>query len=117
VTTDPTVPAPERRFPTPLQAVIITISGFAMAFFGCLGALSTYSQSEKLFVVGMIVFIFGLLVCLGGVVLVLYLFVRAIVRSARANRTVPPGGPPLPPPPPPPSTPSSDAGAQALPPE
>jgi hypothetical protein len=101
-------PVPARRFPTPLQAVVLTLAGFAMAFFGCLGALSQYDSSEVLFGIALVVSIVGALALVTGLFMVALLFVQGVVRAFRDSRKPPPSSPGATPPdasvPPPPGT-------------
>ena len=83
----PTKPA--RRFPTLLQGLVLTIAGFAMAFFGCLGALSGMSGTGEirqpaylvLFFVGLLGFVVGL----GIFVYFILIKVVAIVDARRGQ--------------------------------
>jgi hypothetical protein len=82
-----------RKGPTFVQAFLLTISGAALAFFGCLGALTTMGRDQQtvLGTVGGLGFVVGLLMLMVGMVLLGYVIVRAIVRAIR-------GDPPSPPP-------------------
>jgi hypothetical protein len=73
----------DQRFPTAKQAVVITVCGFAMAFFGCLGAISVFERSDVLGYIGIGVFVVGSLAFLFGLLLVGYLFARALFRGPR----------------------------------
>jgi hypothetical protein len=88
------IPPQKQSFPSGKQAVVITVCGFAMALFGCLGAISVFERSDVLGYIGIAVFVIGSLAFLFGLLLVAYLFFRALFRGSRT--------PPLPPPPPPP---------------
>lgn len=83
----PTKPA--RRFPTVLQGVVLTIAGFAMAFFGCLGAISGMSGSGEIrqpaFVVLFFVGLLGFVVGLGIFAYFLLIKVVAIVDARRGQ--------------------------------
>ena len=94
-------PALRRRFPTPVQAVVITISGFLLALFGCLGALTDINGNGPAFAIGGIAFAIGLLAFLFGVGVIGFMFVRAVVQTVRENRKQPPAAPPSAPTPPP----------------
>ena len=97
MTTDIPPSKPRRRFPTLLQAALITASGFAMAFFGCLGALSGMTGTGEiqtpafvvLFIVGLLGFVFGL-----G--LLLYFILVKIIAVLDARRATGPRGPAAP---------------------
>ena len=99
MTTDIPPPKRTRRFPTLLQAVLITASGFALAFFGCLGALSGLTGTGEirnpafvvLFIVGLLGFVFGL-----G--LFLYFILIKVIAVVDARHASGPGGPAAPPP-------------------
>jgi hypothetical protein len=79
-------PRPKRRFPTILQAVVITISGAAMAFFGCLGALSGISGTGEIRAPAFVVlFIVGALALLFGLSLFLYFILLWVVRLVDAR--------------------------------
>src|SRR5262245_29836456 len=92
-------PPPKRRFPTILQAVIITIAGGAMAFFGCIGALSGISGTGEIRTPGFVVmFIVGALALLFGLSLFLYFILLWVVRLVDARRGQGPTPPPTPPP-------------------
>ena len=56
----------DQRFPTAKQAVVITVCGFAMAFFGCLGAISVFERSDVLGYIGIGVFVVGSLAFLAS---------------------------------------------------
>jgi hypothetical protein len=104
-----------KRFPTPLQAVVLTLAGFAMAFFGCLGALSQYDSSEVLFGIALVVSIAGALALLAGLASIAFMFIGGVVRAIQdSRRKAPPadGGSATPPdpgtPPPPGPGPSAE---------
>jgi hypothetical protein len=86
VTTDLPGPVPKKRFPTPVQAVVLALSGFAMAFFGCLGAISQYEGSEVLFGIALVVSIVGAIGLLIGLVMITLLFVQGVMRAIRDSR-------------------------------
>ena len=88
-------PAPRRKFPTPLQAVILTVAGFAMMFFGCLGALTAYDGSEVLFGILVVVSIAGALALAAGVLIIMFMFVKGVVKAFQDRKQPPP--PPAPP--------------------
>ena len=94
-------PAAKRRFPTPVQAVVITVSGFLLAFFGCLGALTDINGNGPAFAIGAVAFGIGVLAFLFGVCVVGFMFVRAVFQMISENRKQPPSAPPAPPPAPP----------------
>jgi hypothetical protein len=91
--------APKKGFPTPLQAVLLTIAGFAMMFFGCLGAIASYDASQILFGILLVTAIAGLLGFLVGLGSVLYLFVKGVVKAFKdSSQKTPPPPPPADPP-------------------
>jgi hypothetical protein len=94
VTGDQQPPTPKKRFPTPLQAVLLTVAGFAMMFFGCLGALASYDSSEILFGILLVAAIVGLVAFLAGMGSVLYLFVKGVVQAFKdsSRKSPPPSG-------------------------
>lgn len=98
MTSDQTAPALKKRFPTPLQAVVLTIAGFAMTFFGCLGAIASWDTSEVLVGIAMVATAVGVLALATGLLSVLYLFVKGVMLAFKDSRakTPPPaaGGPP-----------------------
>jgi hypothetical protein len=100
VTSDQPATAPNKRFPTPLQAVVLVVAGFAMAFFGCLGAIASYDRSSALFGILLIVAIAGALALLTGLGSVLFLFVKGVIKAFKDSqkKTAPPsdGSPPSP---------------------
>jgi ABC-type nickel/cobalt efflux system permease component RcnA len=87
--------APRRRFPTPLQAVVLTLAGFAMMFFGCLGALTTYDTSDVMFGILLVVSIAGALALAVGVVIIMVMFVKGVVKAFQDRRQQPPPSPPV----------------------
>ena len=103
--TEPSGPV-KKRFPTPVQAVVLTLAGFAMAFFGCLGAISEYDSSDVLFGIALVVSIVGAIALLIGVIMVAVLFIRGVMKAiqdGRQKRTMAGGATPVPaeqPPPP-----------------
>jgi uncharacterized YccA/Bax inhibitor family protein len=99
VTTGVPGPVAKKRFPTPVQAVILVFAGLAMAFFGCLGALSQYEGSNLLFGILLVVAILGAIAFLIGMSIILVMFVQGVMRAIRDSRqkTPPPrdgGAPP-----------------------
>jgi len=99
VTSDIPQPSPKRRFPTILQALLITICGFVMAFFGCLGALSGISGTGEIRTPAFVVlFIVGALAFLFGIGLFLYFLLIKVVRIVDARRGQGPTEPPPTPP-------------------
>jgi hypothetical protein len=82
-----------KKGPTFLQAFLLTISGAALAFFGCLGALTTMGRDQQnmLGTVGGLAFVAGLLMLMIGMVLLGYVIIRAIVKAIRGD---PPSLPP-----------------------
>jgi hypothetical protein len=95
VTTDIPPGNPKRRFPTILQAFIITICGGAMAFFGCLGALSGLSGTGEIRTPAYVVlFIVGGLGFLFGIGLFLYFILKWVVGIVDARRGQGPTEPP-----------------------
>jgi hypothetical protein len=91
MTDDPQPSPPKKQFPTPLQAVILTVAGFAMMFFGCLGAIASYDSSQILFGIILVAAIAGLVAFLVGLGSVLYLFVKGVVKAFKdSNRKGPP---------------------------
>jgi hypothetical protein len=98
VTADQLSPTPKKRFPTPLQAVLLTVAGFAMMFFGCLGALASYDSSQILFGILLVAAIAGLVAFLVGMGSVLYLFVKGVVKTFKdSGRQGPPPSAGVPP--------------------
>lgn len=89
-----------RRVPTVIQAFILVACGAALAFFGCLGALS--GGNDTAFAVGGSAFALGLLAFLAGGVWLMFLVIRATIQTFAGARTPPPADPP--------SAPPSDAG-------
>jgi hypothetical protein len=100
--TDEQPPSPnkeQKRFPTPLQAVILTVTGFAMMFFGCLGAIASWDTSEVLVGIALVATIVGLLGFAIGLISVLYLFVKGVVKAFKdSSRKPPPSSSASPPP-------------------
>jgi hypothetical protein len=98
VTDAPQLPAPKKRFPTPLQAVVLTLSGCAMTFFGCLGAIASWDTSEVLVGIALVATAAGVVALGTGLISVLYLFVKGVMQAFKDSRpkTPPPspGGPP-----------------------
>ena len=97
--TDETQPAtPKKRFPTPVQAVVLTLAGFAMMFFGCLGAIASWETSQILVGIALVATIAGVIGFAVGLISVLYLFVKGVMQAFKDSRpkTPPtsPGGPP-----------------------
>jgi membrane associated rhomboid family serine protease len=97
--TDEQQPAtPKKRFPTPVQAVVLTIAGFAMTFFGCLGAIASWDTSQILVGIALVAAIAGVIGFAVGLISVLYLFVKGVVKAFKdSNRKSPPptaGDPP-----------------------
>jgi hypothetical protein len=75
-----------RKGPTFVQAFLLTISGAALAFFGCLGALTTMGREQNLLgTVGGVGFVVGLLMLMIGMVLLGYVIIRAIVKAIRGD--------------------------------
>ena len=91
--TEPSGPVEKKRFPTPVQAVVLTLAGFAMAFFGCLGAISEYDSSDVLFGIALVVSIVGAIALLIGVIMVAVLFIRGVMKAIQDGRqkTITPG--------------------------
>jgi len=85
--------------PTFLQAFLLTICGAALAFFGCLGALTTMGRDQQnmLGTVGGLGFVAGLLMLMVGMVLLAYVIIRAIVRAVRGETPSSPPSDPYPP--------------------
>ena len=85
------------RGPSVLQAFLIAVSGFVLAFFGCIGVISNLNQTHgALTTVGQIsvvLLVVGLVVLAGGGIVVAFYVVRAIWQSLTRNksRNVPPG--------------------------
>jgi hypothetical protein len=95
VTNELPPPIAKRRFPTILQAVLITICGAAMAFFGCIGALSGISGTGEIRTPAYVVmFIVGVLVLLFGLSLFLYFILIWVIRIIDARRGQGPTAPP-----------------------
>jgi membrane associated rhomboid family serine protease len=98
LTGDQPPPVPKKRFPTPVQAVVLTLAGFAMTFFGCLGAIASWDTSEVLVGIALVAAIVGVIALGVGLISVLYLFVKGVVRAFQDSRqkTSPPsdGSPP-----------------------
>jgi membrane associated rhomboid family serine protease len=97
--TDEQQPAtPKKRFPTPVQAVVLTLAGFAMTFFGCLGAIASWDRSQILVGIALVATIAGVGGFAVGLISVLYLFVKGVVKAFKdSNRKSPPppaGDPP-----------------------
>ena len=72
-----------RNFPTFVQAFLITISGAALAFFGCLGFLSGIGRTSTNAVatIGGIAFAGGVVVLIAGLCLLAWVLIRAIIRA------------------------------------
>ena len=95
MTSDNQRPFPGRRFPTILQAVLLTICGGVMAFFGCLGALSGISGTGEIKTpIFVVVFIVGGLAFLFGIGLFLYFILLKVVRVVDSRRGQGPTKPP-----------------------
>lgn len=98
MTDDQQLPSPKKRFPTPLQAVVLTLAGFAMTFFGCLGAIASWDTSEVLVGIALVATVVGVVALGTGLISVLYLFVKGVMQAFKDSRpkTPPtsPGGPP-----------------------
>jgi len=98
VTSEQQPAAAKKRFPTPLQAVVLTLAGFAMTFFGCLGAIASGDTSEVLVAIALVATIVGVVALGTGLISVLYLFVKGVMQAFKDSRpkTPPPspGGPP-----------------------
>ena len=78
---------PPRRFPTLLQGVVLTIAGFAMAFFSCLGAISGMSGSGEIRQPAFVVLFFvGLLGFLIGLAIFAYFILIKIIAIVDARR-------------------------------
>lgn len=88
-------PWPGRRFPTILQAVVLTICGALMAFFGCLGAISGLSGTGEIKApIFIVVFIVGALALLLGTGMFLYFILLKVVRIVDSRRGQGPTEPP-----------------------
>jgi uncharacterized membrane protein len=68
-----------------VQSVALAVSGAALAFFGCVGALAQMNFNTGALgpfgVVGAVVFVIGALVFLVGGLLIVFYVIRAIARS------------------------------------
>ena len=73
--------AAKKRFPTPLQAVVLTLAGFAMTFFGCLGAIASWDTSEVLVGIALVATFVGVVALGTGLISVLFLFVKGVMAS------------------------------------
>jgi hypothetical protein len=85
------------RGPTVLQAFLIAVSGFALAFFGCLGVVSdlnkTHGGLTNFGQIWVVLLIVGLVLLAGGGLVVTFYVIRAIWDSLtrRKPATPPPG--------------------------
>lgn len=72
--------------PTFLQAFLITISGAALAFFSCVGFMSGANRASTQGFAALtgIGFAIGALMVVGGLALLAFVIIRAIVRAIRA---------------------------------
>jgi uncharacterized YccA/Bax inhibitor family protein len=86
VTTDSPGQVPKKRSPTPVQAVVLVLAGCAMAVFGCLGAISQFNGSNVLFGILLVVAILGAIAFLIGMVIILVMFVKGVIRAVHDSR-------------------------------
>lgn len=91
------IPAPKKRFPTPLQGIILTFAGLAMTFFGCLGAIASWDSSQILVGIALVATVAGVAALATGLISILYLFAKGVVQAFRESGRKPPP-PPAPPP-------------------
>jgi hypothetical protein len=100
VTTDSPGQVRKKRFPTPVQAVVLVVAGFAMAFFGCLGAISQSQGSNVVFGILLVVAVLGAIAFLIGMLIIMVMFAQGVMRAIQDSRrkTPPPqaGGAPPP---------------------